>query len=153
MHHGRQAPQTPPEGEFKYVLFAGYRLGSAYPHTYRLYHKTVTSVDFAWPDWLPHVDVRKLAPAVAPMHTRWPMALGDRVVAGARVSAIFTNDKIVRDYLFKHGWVDVSAPWAEAQARRNATPAQLDEPSLTQTVTEIATRALKRGRKAVDAVT
>lgn len=151
MSQNPTVPKGKPEGDFKYVLFAGYRLGSAWPHKYIMRHTTVTSVDLEIPEWLPYLDLRSLppnTPAMVAVHTRWPIQFKGRFVAGARVSAIFTNDKVVRDIVFHKGWVDVSDYWHKAEAEHlaalaNPTP---DQPGTVQAVIEIAARAIGRGK-------
>lgn len=149
MSQNPQVPRNKPDGDFKYVLFAAYRLGSAWPHKCIMRHATVTSVDLEIPEWLPYLDLRSLppnAPAMASLHTRWPIQIKGRFVPGARVSAIFTNDPVARQILFKRGWIDVSDYWRKAEAAHLAALANPSEPSVIQAVTEIAARAVGRGK-------
>lgn len=153
MSQNPQVAREKPEGDFKYVLFAAPRMGSGWPYTYQFYQGRVQSVDLEIPSWLPYIDVREVAPVVANAHPRWPMPLKNQsgFVPGARVAAMFTNSDVVRRVLFKKGWVDVSERWHKAEAAHrealaNPTP---DPPSAFQAVTEIATVALRRGRRAV----
>lgn len=155
------ATKGAPEGDFKYVLFAGYRTGPDWPNKYVLYHTQVQSVSLDWPDWLPYIDVKTHAPAVAPLHTRWPIQVErepgkpPRTAPGARVSAIFTNDKAVRDVVFRKGWVDVSDIYRralEAHRAAQAAPAPKPvQPSAVETMTEIAARVLPSRRRAAPA--
>jgi len=149
------APVLPAESDCKYVLFAGYRLGPEWPYKFIFYHTTVWSGQYDWPEWLPYIDVKTHAPAVAPVHTRWPIRVGKtepeyRTAPGARVSAIFTNDPVVRQMLFKRGWVDVSDLYRAALARHRAGPVPVAPPGpgLVETVAdkavEIAARVLPR---------
>jgi hypothetical protein len=156
---GPTAPKaTAPEEDFKYVFFAGFRLGSDYPYKYQLYHLRVEAVDLEWPDWLPYIDVKTHSPAVAPNHTRWPIQARvipgtkapARVVPGARVAAIFTNDDTVRIAVRRKGWVEVSDQWRAARATRLAPPVQ-PEPGPLESVVEIAARVVRRGRGAQQA--
>lgn len=157
---GPTASQIMPEGEFKFVLFAGHRPGSHWPFKYRFRHGIeVTSIDLAWPDWLPHIDVkdRSVAPHhIATMHTTWPIAVrkaDHQPVPGARVSAVFTNDEIVMKVLRQKGWVNVSDQWHKAKAEHEASlvaSTQEPTPGPVAKVVELAARATGRkgGRRA-----
>lgn len=149
MHVPVKAEQTKPEGDFEFVLFAGPKLGSSWPQVLRLRHTTIVSVDYEWPEWLPHIDVKTFAPVVAGAHPRWPLGREGKPLAGSRVAAVFTNDPVVRQILFRKGWIDVSKPYhAAEQAHREAlanpepepTPSILDSAvSAVQAIAEAAT--------------
>lgn len=149
-----QADRCKPEGEFKFVLFSGPKHGSGWPYVERLRHVTVQSIDLEWPDWLPYIDVKSYAPVVAGAHPRWPLGRNGKVLAGARVAAMFTNDPVVRQVLFKKGWVDVSEPYhaaEQAHLEALANPVKA-EPSIVDSAVEavqaLAQAATGRGKRA-----
>ena len=112
----------------KYVLFAATRLGAAFPWVFRPIHcSEVRSVVVEWPAWLPYIAIREIAPNMLAGHPHWPISVGDRAAPGARVSAIFTDDKIVRDIVFHRGWIDVSDRWHQALILRDHPPAPVAE--------------------------
>ena len=150
-----QADQCKPEGEFKFVLFGGPKHGSGWPYVERLRHTTVKSIDFEWPDWLPYIDRKTFAPVVAGAHERWPLGRDGKALAGARVAAFFTNDPVVRQVLFKKGWIDVSEPYhaaEKAHLEALANPAPKAEPSIVDSAVEavqaLAKAATGRGKRA-----
>lgn len=153
MHVSREASKTKPEGDFKYVLFAGPKFGSSWPQVYRLRHTTIVSVDYEWPEWLPYKHVRELVPALAGAHPRWPLGREGKALAGSRVAAMFTNDKVVRQILFRKGWIDVSE-WYHAaeQAHREALANPVKaEPSIVDSAVEAVqalAKAAGRGKRA-----
>lgn len=130
MHIPAKAEKTKPEGDFEFVLFAGPKLGSSWPQVLRLRHTTVVSVDYEWPEWLPYMGVRDLVPNLAGAHPRWPLGRNGKALPGSRVAAVFTNDPVVRQILFRKGWIDVSKQYREAeQAHREALANPQPEPA------------------------
>lgn len=153
-----------PEGEEalhqrKYVLFAASRLGAAFPFVFRPIHcSEVRSVVIGWPAWLPYIALRDVAPMMLAAHPHWPINVGDRAAPGARVSAIFTDDRIVRDIVFHRGWIDVTARWHQALLLRDQhaeSPADTPPDGPFQAVARIASGLAEKGigrKRAVPAV-
>lgn len=107
------------------VFVRACRHGATWPHRMQHYAGWLTSRSLTWPDWLPYVHPRDVAPAVAGVHIHWPGRSGEdetKVAPDQRVAVMTYSGPWtvpVRTMLRRAGWIDITDLWhAAAEARR-----------------------------------
>lgn len=132
------------------VFFGAFRVGAAYPYLLRHYSGEIGSRQMAWPDWLPYVHPRDVAPMVAGAHPHWPRpGEGGRVEAGGTVAVMTYKGRDVvpvRKLLLRHGWIDMSTRWESACASRRDVLARPPEVPVAVVAPDAVVAVVSRSR-------